>query len=80
MSKRQSFTNATLTSDLNYPDPNYAWQLGGGVDLKQFSLDIRYEAGLNKVPYGTSTTLHTRLNLVNITLSYSIFSDFSGEE
>jgi len=80
LSKRQSFTNATLTSDLNYHDLNYAWQLGIGADVKQFSFDIRYEAGLNKVPYGTSTTLHTRLNLVNITLSYSIFSDYSNGE
>ena len=80
LAKRQAFTNATLTSDLDYHDMNYAWQLGGGVDLKQFSIDVRYEAGINKVPYGTSTTLHTRLNMVNITLSYSIFSDYSGEE
>jgi len=80
MSKRQSFTNATLTSDLNYPDPNYSWQLGAGVDLKQFSFDVRYEAGINKVPYGTSTTLHTRLNMVNITLSYSLFSDYGSGE
>jgi Outer membrane protein beta-barrel domain len=80
IAKRQSFTNATLTSDLNYHDMNYAWQLGAGVDLKQFSLDVRYEAGINKVPYGTSTTLHTRLNMVNITLSYSLFSDYGSGE
>lgn len=80
LAKRQAFTNATLTSDLNYQDLNYEWQLGIGADIKQFSFDIRYEAGLNKVPYGTSTTLHTRLNMVNITLSYSLFSDYESGE
>ena len=66
--------------DLNYHDLNYEWQLGIGADIKQFSFDIRYEAGLNKVAYGTSTTLHTRLNMVNITLSYSLFSDYGSGE
>ena len=80
LAKRQAFTNATLTSDLNYHDLNYEWQLGIGADIKQFSFDIRYEAGLNKVAYGTSTTLHTRLNMVNITLSYSLFSDYGSGE
>jgi len=79
LAKRQAFTNATLTSDLNYHDLNYEWQLGIGADVKQFSFDIRYEAGLNKVAYGTSTTLHTRLNMVNITISYSLFSDYGDE-
>jgi hypothetical protein len=31
---------------LKYKDANYGIQLGAGVDIKDFSVDLRYEAGL----------------------------------
>jgi hypothetical protein len=59
---------------LDYKDQNYAWDFGAGIDIKKFSVDLRYEAGLNKVAYGPLEESHTRLNLFNLTLAYRIFS------
>lgn len=79
ISKFQSFLATSAATHVNYKDINYSWQFGGGVDIHDFSLDVRYELGLSKIPYGTVQTANTHFNLVNITLSYSIFSDYGGE-
>lgn len=76
LSKRQDFLQTSLATHLNYKDENFAWTLGAGVDVNALSIDIRYEAGINGVSYGPSPpNSRTHLNLVNITLAYSLFSD-----
>lgn len=57
-------------SHLDYKNQNYAWQFGIGADVRRLSLDLRYEAGLNKV--STSNGDQTRINLFNLTLGYRL--------
>jgi hypothetical protein len=70
INKNQSFSSAlgSVTS-LNYRDQNFAWQFGAGLDIKAISVDLRYEAGITKQSYGTSST---RVNLFNISLAYRL--------
>jgi hypothetical protein len=70
----QQFVNG---GRINYQDQNYAWQLGGGIDLHDVTIDIRYEAGLNKLSYGSPTNEHTSMNMISLTISYSLFSSYS---
>ncbi len=65
----EAFTQATR---LNYKDQNYAWQFGVGADVSRLSVDLRYEAGLNRV--STDSGDKTRINLFNLTLGYRLFS------
>jgi hypothetical protein len=58
---------------LNYKDANYAIQVGAGVDIKDFSVDLRYEGGLNKIAYGDGNS-HTRVSVFSLSLAYKIFS------
>jgi hypothetical protein len=75
INKDQTLSNALDDAGrLDFKDQNYAWQLGAGVDIRKLSIDLRYEGGLNKIAYGPDETSHTRLNLFNLTLAYSIFS------
>jgi hypothetical protein len=60
---------------LDYRDENYAWQIGAGIDIKSLSIDLRYEAGINKVGYGPTDSSNTRLNLFSLSLSYSLYSE-----
>jgi hypothetical protein len=77
INKNQSFGNDIgRASRLDFNDQNYALQIGAGVDIKKLSIDLRYEAGINKVAYGPDEHSHTRLNLFNLTIAYSIFSIF----
>jgi hypothetical protein len=71
INKSQSFSGAlgNVTS-LNYRDQNFAWQFGGGLDIKAISVDLRYEAGITKQSYGVSST---RVNLFNLSLAYRLF-------
>jgi len=62
---------------INYQDQNYAWQLGGGIDLHDVAIDVRYEAGINKLSYGPPTNEHTSMNMLSLTISYSLFSSYS---
>ena len=62
---------------LNYEDQNYSWQLGGGIDLHNVAIDVRYEAGINKLSYGPPTNEHTKMNMLSLTISYSLFSSYS---
>jgi hypothetical protein len=69
--KSQSFSGAVGKAfSLDYQDQNFAWQFGGGIDIKKISIDLRYEAGITKQNYGAG---QTRVNLFNLTLAYSLF-------
>jgi len=75
INRQQNFGDAASAAvRLNYSDQNYAWQFGGGLDIQKLSIDLRYEAGLNKIAYGNVDTQHTRINLFNLTLAYQLFS------
>jgi hypothetical protein len=75
INKNQGFgDDLSQATRLNYQDQNFAWQFGTGLDIKNLSIDLRYEAGINKIGYGPNEYSHTRLNLFNLTLAYSLFS------
>jgi hypothetical protein len=57
---------------LQYKDANYGLQVGAGLDIKDFSIDLRYEAGLNKIAYEQDS--HTRVSVFSLSLAYKIFS------
>lgn len=71
--QKQVFSKvAANLSQINYKDLNYGWQLGAGLDFNDASVDIRYEAGLNKQTYSPGTNT-TKVNLVSVSLAYRIF-------
>lgn len=71
INKDQSFAGAADKAlTLDYKNQNYAWQFGGGIDIRKISVDLRYEAGLTKQTYGNS---HTRVSLFNLSLAYRLF-------
>ena len=73
INKNQSVGDDTNDiAHLNYKGQNYAWQFGVGADIRRLSVDLRYEAGLNKVT--TNNDDHVRINLFNLTLGYRLFS------
>jgi len=55
---------------LDYKDQNFAWQFGAGLDIKAFSVDLRYELGLTKQAYGAAST--TKINLFSLSLAYRL--------
>lgn len=70
VNKDQSFIDATQKAGtLNYHDQNYAVQAGVGLDIKKFSIDLRYEAGLNKQDLDGYPT---RINLFTLSIAYSL--------
>ncbi|MDN3583349.1 porin family protein [Mucilaginibacter flavus] len=74
VNKDQSLSGATKEAvNLNYKDANYGIQLGAGLDIRDFSVDLRYEGGLNKIGYGPDNS-HTRVSLFSLSLAYKIFS------
>jgi hypothetical protein len=54
-----------------------SYQVGGGIDLLGFTLDVRYEGNLsqltNTLPIPTGITFSPKLNLYQVTLGYKIF-------
>ncbi|SDT29463.1 Outer membrane protein beta-barrel domain-containing protein [Mucilaginibacter mallensis] len=75
INKDQTLSDAAHNAGtLEFKNQNYAWQFGGGVDIRSLSIDLRYEAGLNKVAYGSADDSHTRINLFSLTLAYKLFS------
>jgi len=56
---------------------SFSYQLGGGIDLLGFTLDVRYEGNLsqltNTLPIPAGITFSPRLNLYQVTLGYKIF-------
>jgi len=77
LSKVQDFYKGSITTRLNFNDENYAWQFGTGVDIKSISIDLRYDEGLNKVGFGPVNKKTTRMNLLSLTVAYSLFSDYN---
>ncbi|SDP70040.1 Outer membrane protein beta-barrel domain-containing protein [Mucilaginibacter sp. OK268] len=74
VNKDQSLTGATSdATSLRYKDANYGFQIGAGVDISSFSVDLRYEGGLNKIAYGDGNS-HTRVNVFSLALAYKLFS------
>lgn len=67
VNKDQSFGGAVDKAvTLNYHDQNFAWVFGGGVDIRNLSFDLRYEAGLTKQVYNDS---HTRINIFSLSVA-----------
>lgn len=56
---------------------SFSYQVGGGIDLLGFTLDVRYEGNLsqltNTLPIPTGITFSPKLNLYQVTLGYKIF-------
>ena len=56
---------------------SFSYQVGGGIDLLGFTLDVRYEGNLsqltNTLPIPAGITFSPRLNLYQVTLGYKIF-------
>lgn len=68
-----TFGNAVgNAASLRYKDANFALTAGAGVDIRRFSVDLRYEAGLSKQEYiDGSTNIKTRVSLFNLSLGYA---------
>ena len=67
INKSQTFGGAVHDAvNLDYKDQNLAWVLGAGLDIRNISIDLRYEAGITKQTYGDA---HTRVSLFNISLA-----------
>ena len=67
INKSQSFSGALNNAvTLNYKDQNFAWQFGTGLDIRNLSIDLRYEAGITKQTYGNS---QTRVSLFSMSLA-----------
>ena len=66
-------TPEDLISDNNIKDAIWSLQLGAGVDVLMFTLDVRYEWGLNNLwdPQG-GTSYDMKSNLWNISLGWKI--------
>ena len=56
---------------------SFSYQVGGGIDLLGFTIDVRYEGNLsqltNTLPIPAGITFSPRLNLYQVTLGYKIF-------
>ena len=80
ISKVQSFTNDNIEPQrLDYKDENIAWQIGAGLNIKPFTIDARYEYGINSVGYGPTPSSSTHLNVVSLTIGYTLFSSFGND-
>ncbi|MDN3547903.1 porin family protein [Mucilaginibacter aquaedulcis] len=74
VNKDQSLAQAgAQATQLNYKDANYGVQVGAGIDISSLSIDLRYEGGLNKIPYGDGNS-HTRVSVFSLALAYKLFS------
>jgi len=70
--KDHSFSEAAGQAfHLNTKGENFAWQVGAGLDLRNLSLDLRYEAGLSKMTFPNNS--QSRINLFNLSLGYKLF-------
>lgn len=56
---------------------SFSYQVGGGIDLLGFTLDVRYEGNLSQLtktlPIPAGITFSPKLNLYQVTLGYKIF-------
>ena len=53
-------------TSFEYKNQNYAWVLGAGLDIRNISIDLRYEAGITRQTFENS---HTRISLFNLSLA-----------
>ncbi len=70
---RQSKDSQLGTTGVRIGDQNYAWLIGGGVDVGRLSFDARYEYGLNKLQT-TGGPSKVRVNLFSLAIAYRLFS------
>ncbi len=66
-----AFSDAITLTDVK--NQNFAWQVGAGADIRDLSIDLRYEYGLTKQSYNEGNS-KARINLFTLTLAYKIFS------
>jgi len=56
---------------------SFSYQVGGGIDLLGFTLEVRYEGNLSQLtktlPIPAGITFSPKLNLYQVTLGYKIF-------
>ena len=55
----------------NYRNQAVAWQVGGGLDIRKISVDLRYERGLSKI--SRTGYQDTKLNLFNLSLGLKLY-------
>ncbi len=65
-------------SDANLEDLIWSFQVGAGIDIIKFTLDIRYNFGINKVIEsvaieGQDVEFSSKLNGFNVTLGWNLF-------
>jgi len=66
-----SYTGPLEEADIN--DLNWGFNLGGGVDVLMFTLDVRYQMGLNDVISSVQNfNVNSRDNLFSISLGWKI--------
>lgn len=58
------------TEDIHLKDAVWAATLGAGIDVLMFTLDVRYEIGLNNISSETGQTIKPRL--FNVSLGWKI--------
>jgi hypothetical protein len=66
----EALGNATR---LNYKSANIAGVVGAGLDIRDFSVDLRYEAGFTKQSYNNGNS-DIRVSLFTVSVAYKLFS------
>ncbi len=61
-----------VLKDVEYETLNWALQVGVGVDLLMFTVDLRYEAGLNEVMKITQNDINSDFSLKNSRISLTV--------
>ena len=75
--KVDNWTEAIKEADIE--DMLWSLQVGAGVDVLMFTLDVRYNIGLNNVindielPDGTPVTFDSKASGFNVSLGWKIF-------
>ncbi|GAA4311190.1 hypothetical protein GCM10023149_06100 [Mucilaginibacter gynuensis] len=67
----QGLSDAVTFKD--YKKQNFAAVVGAGVDIRDFSVDLRYEAGLTKQKYNDGNS-SIRVSLFTLSVAYKLFS------
>ncbi len=71
LNKKLKINNLEQTAeDIHLKDAVWAATLGAGVDVLMFTLDVRYEFGLNNISSETGQSIKPRL--FNVSLGYKI--------
>jgi len=62
----------SIIEDADLKDAIWSMHLGAGIDVLMFTLDVRYEWGLNNIYKGANTSGDIKNNLWNISLGWMI--------